>query len=157
MEIRDTSCILIGMIAIETSVRIDRPAEAVFALLSDPLRLPLWNSAVESVRPTGPAYAMRRRLPGGRADNELEIVASEPPSLFAIRTTSGPTPFSYRYRLVPDGEATVVEFDGTVELGGPQALVGRAIKRGIDANLATLRNTLEREAGERDHGRRVHG
>ena len=145
------------MIAIHTSVRIVRPAEAVFALLSDPLRMPLWNSAVDSVRTAGPAYAMRRRLPTGPADNELEITALEAPALFAIRSTSGPTPFAYRYRLVPDGEATVVEFDGTVELGGPQALVGRAIKRGIDANLATLRNTLEREAGERDRGRRVHG
>lgn len=139
------SCIMDGMIAIETSVRIDRPPEAVFALLSDPLRLPLWNSAVESVRPAGPGYALRRRLPGGRADNDLEVTASEAPALFAMRTTSGPTPFSYRYRLVPDGEATVVEFDGTVELGGPQALLRRAIRRGIDANLATLRNALERE------------
>ena len=95
MEIRDTSCMIGRMITIETSIRIDRPAEAVFALLSDPLRLPLWNSAVESVRPAGPGYAMRRRLPGGPADNQLEITASEAPSLFAIRTTSGPTPFSY--------------------------------------------------------------
>ena len=57
---------------------------------------------------------------------------------------SGPTLFAYEYRLRADGAATVVDFDGTVELAGPKALLGRAVKRGIDANLATLRDVLER-------------
>lgn len=34
------------MIGFETSVRIERPIEEVFALVSDPLQFPLWNSAV---------------------------------------------------------------------------------------------------------------
>jgi carbon monoxide dehydrogenase subunit G len=134
------------MINFQTSIRIERPVEDVFALLSDPLRFPRWNSAVTSVRATGASYAMERSLPTGRAENELEVVAREPSTRFAIRTISGPTPFAYEYRLRPDGAATVVELDAAVDLAGPKALLGRAIKRGIDANLATLREVLERDA-----------
>jgi carbon monoxide dehydrogenase subunit G len=132
------------MINLQTSIRIARPLEDVFALLSDPLRFPLWNSAVVSVQATGATYAMQRSLPTGRADNELEVVALEPPTRFAIRTISGPTPFAYEYRLRADGGATVVDLDTAVDLAGPKLLLGRAIKRGIDTNLATLRDTLER-------------
>jgi hypothetical protein len=41
-------------------------------------------------------YSMERALPTGRAVNELEVVASEPPRKFAVRTTARPTPFHYR-------------------------------------------------------------
>jgi uncharacterized protein YndB with AHSA1/START domain len=94
------------MIAFETDVRIDRRIEEVFAYVSDPLNLPRWNSAVEAVRKTSAGengvastYSMERKLPSGRAVNELEVVASQPPWKFAIRTTSGPTPFLYRYQF----------------------------------------------------------
>jgi polyketide cyclase/dehydrase/lipid transport protein len=81
-------------------------------------------------------------------DNELEIVELDPPTVFGIRTTSGPTPFVYRYGLTDEGGATLVELDATVDLGARASVVAplaaRAVKRGIDTNLATLRATLER-------------
>jgi uncharacterized protein YndB with AHSA1/START domain len=157
MEIRDVSCIFLGMITIQTSIRIARPAEEVFALLADPLRFPLWNSAVTAVEGTGPTYVMHRSLPTGAAVNELEVVALEPPTRFVIRTTSGPTPFVYEYRVRAEGAATIVELDAEVDLPGPKLLVGRAVKRGIDANLATLRDALERGGAERDPGHGVSG
>jgi hypothetical protein len=46
-------------------------------------------------------YSMERELPSGRVRNELVIVAWERPSAFAIRTTSGPTPFVYRFASLP--------------------------------------------------------
>jgi hypothetical protein len=136
------------MISIQTSIRIARPADDVFALLSDPLRFPLWNSAVTRVDGGGTSYVMHRSLPTGPAENGLEIVEREAPTRFAIRTTSGPTPFLYRYSLTDADTATVVTLDASVELDGAFGLLGplagRAVKRGIDANLATLRATLER-------------
>src|SRR3954462_7549761 len=137
------------MISLTTSIRIARPVDEVFALLADPLRFPLWNSAVTAVEGTGPTYTMRRSLPTGQAVNGLEIVALEPPARFAIRTTSGPTPFVYEYRLREEGGATVVELDAEADVPGPRLLVGRAVKHGIDANLATLRDALERGGGDR--------
>jgi uncharacterized protein YndB with AHSA1/START domain len=146
-----------GDISFETSVRIERSIEEVFAVVSDPLRFPRWNSAVRSVRKTsggeaevGSTYSMERDLPSGRAENELEVVASNPHTEFSIRTTSGPTPFVYRYTFDPDDGATVVRLDAEVQLGGVAGVLGplasRAVKRGVDANLATLKRTLESRA-----------
>jgi hypothetical protein len=85
---------------------------------------------------------MQRELPTGRVRNELEVFELDPPAAFGIRTTSGPTPFVYRYRFSADDDATLVELDARVDLSGPAALVGAlatpAIKRGVDANLGTL-------------------
>ena len=124
------------MINLKTSVRIARPIDEVFAYVSDPTRFPAWNSAVRSVRATsGSTFEMERDLPTGRARNELEIVTLDPPAEFAIRTTSGPTPFVYRYRFSEDGAGTLLELDAEIQL---PRIAGPAIRRGIEANLATL-------------------
>jgi|SRR5690349_5071001 uncharacterized protein YndB with AHSA1/START domain len=132
--------------AFETSIAIARPRAEVFAFVADPTRFPLWNSAVTSVEPaSGSAYLMRRRLPTGPAENGLEIIASEAPAAFAVRTTYGPTPFTYRYRFIEADGATTVTLTGEVELAGVYALLpARAFLHGVDANLTTLRRLLER-------------
>jgi uncharacterized protein YndB with AHSA1/START domain len=133
------------MINFDTSVRIARPVDDVFTFLADPTRFPVWNSAVTSVRRTSATtYTMRRELPTGGAENELEVVELAPPAVFAIRTTSGPTPFAYRYTLTGEPGATVVALDAEVELGLLGPIAARAVRRGVDANLATLRDALER-------------
>jgi uncharacterized protein YndB with AHSA1/START domain len=140
------------MITFETDVRIERPIDEVYDSVSDPLNFPRWNSAVEVVREhvRGRSYSMERRLPTGRAVNELEILALERPREFAIRTTSGPTPFLYGYLFSSAGGGTLVELDAEVELHGAAALVPqlarRAVKNGVDENLATLKRVLEEAA-----------
>ena len=50
------------MISFETSVRIERPVEKVFAFVSDPLLFPQWNSAVQTVHAdSGAAGELVRR------------------------------------------------------------------------------------------------
>jgi carbon monoxide dehydrogenase subunit G len=147
------------VISFETSVRIERRIEDVFAFVSDPTQFPLWNSAVQAVHRTagetgapGSAYPMERELPTGQVENRLEVFGREHPSEFGIRTTSGPTPFFYRYRFTSDGANTVVHLDATVELPGVAAVLGplaaRRVRRGVDANFAALKRILE--AGARD-------
>jgi uncharacterized protein YndB with AHSA1/START domain len=142
------------MIAFETDVRIDRRIEDVFAYLSDPLNFPRWNSAVRAVSKTSAGengaastYSIERELPSGRAANDLEVVASEPPREFAIRTTAGPTPFLYRYELSAENGETVLSLDAEVELPGAAAflprLARRLVKKGVNDNLATLKHILE--------------
>jgi ligand-binding SRPBCC domain-containing protein len=142
------------VIAFETDVRIDRPVEDVFAYVSDPLNLPRWNSAVQAVRKTsagenglGSTYAMERELPSGPAVNDLEVVASEPPRRFGIRTTAGPTPFLYRYEFVAENGETVMKLDTEVELPAAAAflpqLARRLVKKGVKDNFATLKQILE--------------
>lgn len=142
------------MIAFETEVGIDRPVEEVFAFVSDPLNIPRWNSAVEAVDKTSAGenggastYSMERKLPTGRAVNELEVVASEPPRTFAIRTTAGPTPFLYRYQFSAENGETVMKLEAEVELPGAAAflpqLARRLVKKGVNDNLATLKEIVE--------------
>jgi uncharacterized protein YndB with AHSA1/START domain len=140
----------------ETEVRIERPVEAVFDYVSDPTTFPSWNSAVQAVRITsgdgepGSTYQMERELPGGPAENTLEIVERVPRSEFVIRTTSGPTPFTYRYRFDGEGQGTHMRLAATVELSGIAGALGplaaRAVKRGVDSNFADLKRILEAAA-----------
>jgi uncharacterized protein YndB with AHSA1/START domain len=145
------------MITFQTSVRIKRPIEEVFAVVSDPALFPRWNSAVQTVQRTsegsggpGSTYSMQRQLSTGQVENELEILSREHPTKFAIRTTSGPTPFLYQYRFAPDGADTIIQLDASVELPGVASVLGplaaRGVKRGVDANLARLKHTLETSA-----------
>jgi uncharacterized protein YndB with AHSA1/START domain len=137
----------------ETAVRVERPAEEVFDYVSDPESFPHWNSAVQAVRRTsgegdvGSTYLMERELPGGPAENELEILALTRLTEFDLRTTSGPTPFTYRYRFVSEDGATEIQLAAEVELSGVAGALGplatRAVKRGVDANFATLKGILE--------------
>jgi uncharacterized protein YndB with AHSA1/START domain len=142
------------MIAFQTSVRIARPRPELFAYVVDLRQLPEWNSAVRSVRSTsepigtiGSTYTMLRDLPTGLAENTLEIIELEPPSLFTLRTTAGPTPFRYRYSFSDDRSATIIELDASVELTGLTGRLGplaaHAVKHGVDANLATLKRLQE--------------
>jgi uncharacterized protein YndB with AHSA1/START domain len=141
----------------ETAVHVRRPIEAVFDYLAEPLNFPQWNSAVQAVHKTsagptevGSTYSMERQLPSGRAENQLEIVARARPGEFAMRTTSGPTPFLYRYSLASKGVETDVRLAASFEPEGVLALLGplakNAVRRGVDDNLATLRQILERGA-----------
>ena len=107
------------------------PIEEVFAFVSDPLLFPRWNSAVQAVDDTsgvtgevGSTYSMRRELPAGQVENELEVLVHERPSEFVIRTTSGPTPFLYRYRFASDGAGTVVHLGASVQLPGVAGMLG---------------------------------
>jgi uncharacterized membrane protein len=144
------------MIAFETSVRIRRPTEEVFDYISDPGTFPRWNSAVRSVRelsdsghPRRSRYVMERQLPAGRAVNELEVVTRQRPNEFVVRTTSGPTPFVYRYQFMDENGETLLRLDAEVELGLASALAplaGRAVKRGVDANFTALKGILETQA-----------
>lgn len=147
------------MIEFRTSVRIGRSLAEVFDYVSDPTNFPRWNSAVRTVRKmsagegdVGTSYLMERDLPAGPAENRLEVVGRDEPTEFAIRTTSGPTPFVYRYQFSEEKEGTTVQLDAQVELGGVATIFGpltrHAVKKGVDDNLRALKRLLE--SGGRD-------
>jgi hypothetical protein len=146
------------VISFETSVRVERTVDEVFDFVSDPLLFPRWNSAVQAVNSTsgvrgevGSTYSMRRELPAGQVENDLEVLVRERPTEFVIQTTSGPTPFLYHYRFTSEGAGTVVHLQASVELPGVAGVLGplgaRAVRRGVDANFAALQRTIE-EGGD---------
>ena len=142
------------MISFETSVRVKRTVDEVFEFVSDPLLFPRWNSAVQAVNKTsgvsgeaGSTYSMRRELPAGQVENDLEVLVRERPSEFVIQTISGATPWHYHYRFASEGAGTVVHLQASVELPGLAGVLGplaaRAVSRGVDANFVALQRTLE--------------
>lgn len=64
-----------------------------------------------------------------------------------MRTVVGPTPFLYRYRFAAKHGETAIQLAAQVDLDGVATLMPklarRAVKNGVDDNLATLKLMLE--------------
>jgi uncharacterized protein YndB with AHSA1/START domain len=138
-------------------IEIGRPPAVVFDYLAQVENTTKWYSAVEradklTTAPvsTGSCYRLLRQLPTGPAINDVEVTEFVPNSVFTIASRSGPTPFTYRYRLSPQGKNTQLRLDGEISgegLGRGFGLVApfaeRLFGRGMRANLATLKQLLE--------------
>ncbi|MER9326207.1 SRPBCC family protein [Mesorhizobium sp. M0152] len=145
----------------EISLKIERPAATVFAYLQDIEAAPRWYSAVESVTRLsdgpvgcGSRFVFTRQIAGRRIQNTVEVTEFQDEKLLTLASVSGPTPFSYRYRLDRDGAATILHLEGTISgdgLGGPIALLAplasRFFEQGMRANIANLKRILEARLG----------
>jgi len=139
---------------------IARSVQDVYSFLADSENTPLWYEAVQAVRKLTPGpvrrgtvYAIVRRLPQGEVENEVEVSELEVNERVTLRSLSGPTPFTYRYRLEPAGAGTRLVLEGEISgegLAGPAALLaplaGAFFERGMAVNLRALKSHLERGA-----------
>lgn len=143
------------MIEFETEIPINCTIEDVFSYMSQGEKFSRWNSAVKEVTKLtrgpdgiGTQYRMIRDLPNGHAENTIEIIEYEPNQRFSIRTNDGPTPFKYQYSLRTEDNTVYVNLKSMIEEKGlpfrlPKFLASRAIKRGVDDNLRTLKSIIE--------------
>jgi uncharacterized protein YndB with AHSA1/START domain len=142
------------MVRFKAEVVIKRPIEDVFAFVARAENAPRWNSAVRQVKKlsegpigVGSEYWMSRQLPRGPVENTFQVVEYEPIRKYAIQTTSGPTPFLYRYEFERQGDGTRMVLSAEGELGGAAAwfspIASAFVKRGAEANLKTLKDILE--------------
>ena len=135
------------------TVEIRRPAEEVFAFVTDPAAYPRWQPSLVRVEPHAPgplrlgseATEVRRFL-GRELETTWTCVEHEPGRRSAIESDEGPVPFRGTFVLEPCGGGTrftwIVETRGAAaRLGGP--LVGRATKRELAANAGRLKRLLE--------------
>jgi hypothetical protein len=133
------------------------PPTVVFDFVSDLFTMPQWYSAVESVNliegsnRRDARYAVDRRLPTGRARNEVRVTSYLPDAEVTFSSVSGPTPFSYCYRVSPVHAGTLLQLDGSISaagLPGPAALLGplaeQIFGRGMRDNLLQLKTIIER-------------
>jgi uncharacterized membrane protein len=143
-------------VSLRASVEIPAPAQLVFAVLSDAERLPEWNTSVASARRSDPSAAVglgsravfRGRLLGQTLESETEVVAYDPPRVFATRGIRGPR-LETTFRLSPFafGTSLVVEVSGEVPggaIGGK--LAERFLRTELTASLQRLRTVCEQEA-----------
>jgi uncharacterized protein YndB with AHSA1/START domain len=142
------------VVTFETDIRINASVAVVFAYLTDNQKMPLWNSAVLEVTKTtggpvgvGTRFLMQRDLPTGRVENTLEVIEYEENRRVTLKTTSGPTPFVYRYLLEPTDGGTHLSLHADVQIGGALSVLSPVlaprIRSGVDANFAALKDLVE--------------
>ncbi len=138
----------------ELSVVIDRPIEEVFAFATEPENEPLWQSTSLETEQTsggpvgvGTTFRNTSKFLGRRIDSTYEVTENEPPRRQCVRVTSGPIPGSGCYLFEPAEGGTRFTQRFEAEIGGffrlAEPLVGRAIRRQMDVDMATLKDLLE--------------
>jgi hypothetical protein len=75
--------------------------------------LPEWQTSAVESQADGPLaegvrIAERRRVLGREIENELEVIAFEPPRRLTLKALRGPVRFTVDHRLVEDGDSTLV-------------------------------------------------
>jgi uncharacterized protein YndB with AHSA1/START domain len=144
------------MVTFEFTVTVDRPVEEVFAYLTDPEKLPEWQSMVleSSKLSEGPVSAGTkmtevRKFLGRRFESTVEVTQYEANRRFDVKTVSGPIPFSVTQTFTPSDGGTSITVHGEGEPGGffklAEPLVGRQAQRQVQNDFSTAKDLLEGE------------
>ncbi len=142
------------MFTSSVSVVIARPADDVFAFVSDARNRPQWDDGVDSEELTSPepigvgsTVQTRMRSMGRPLEYTWEIVEHAPPARQRIESTSGPFPTTLQYDLTEEAGGTRVRFSVTGRPAGPmrlmQPLIARNTQRNLDQAFARLKEILE--------------
>jgi carbon monoxide dehydrogenase subunit G len=141
------------MMSIEESILIQRPIEDVFAFISETANLPLWQNDVLEARhtPAGPVQVgtqmtLVRVLMGRKLEATAVISEYAPPTRYGYQSTAGYAVAGVNTcKATADGTKVTARFD--LQTGGlfplAESVVARTIRRGVQSNLATLKDVLE--------------
>src|SRR4051812_41652820 len=149
------------MIDVTTSIEIDRPADAVFAFVSEFPNNPRWQGGQVSCRWTsepplrvGSTYDQRARFLGKDLINAFRVVAYEPGHRVTFTSTGGTFPLTITRTVEPVGAARA-RFTEHVrgEPGGAfriaEPVVRRLVRRSIRRDFPRLKAVLEGEPAPR--------
>jgi uncharacterized protein YndB with AHSA1/START domain len=140
---------------VERSVEIRRPAEDVFAFVSDPRNDPRWCPKVLSCEQTSgdgltpgarfvALHRPTRMKPKARL--EIEIVSLNPPRSASLREEDEDGIFDVLYSLdgIPDGTRLSQRSEIEWKIAKPlQLLANRMVPRHLDGQMASLKRLLE--------------
>ena len=139
------------MVRVEHTVEIARPADEVFALLTDVSRVPEWQTSAVESQADGPLAEgvrihERRHFLGHDADTELEVSAFEPGRRLALRALKGPLTLSIDHVLEEQDGRTSLHVSaegrahGLLRLAGPAvtAKARQELRRDFDRLKAIL-------------------
>jgi uncharacterized protein YndB with AHSA1/START domain len=144
------------MIQVEVSTRIQRPVDAVFAILADIDRLPEWVGSVVASEKTssgpvavGTTIRQDLKIVGRRQEGWVEVTNYDPPHRLEQRFTTGPVHGTMRYSLTALDGATKVLQEVEAEFGGslrpPDSIVASVMKSEFQADLDRLKLLIEKE------------
>jgi hypothetical protein len=147
---------------IRTEVKINCEIDAVLEFVSNGENLQKWNTAVKQSAfksekdENTKIYSITRKLPHQVVENTLEITVNKSVNTIDMKTTSGPIPFDYHYKLVPFRGTTtvilnaVVDKEEVISLLGPKIkkvpkiMLKKMILKEINADLYSLKVDLEK-------------
>jgi carbon monoxide dehydrogenase subunit G len=138
------------MAAIETSISINKPAEKVYAYLTDIQNQKALNPSIDEVvmdgkLAVGTHYKIKMTVMGRPFVSENEIVALEPNKKFAVKTLAAPpaSPVTNTYTLEPDGAGTKLHLSmDAVVMPGTEGMVVPQLRAGLDTALAGIKKGL---------------
>jgi len=144
------------MIEFDTTVRIERARERVFAILADfESNLARWaKGPVAATRTagdggTGSRYIVTARVGPAMVRSPYEVTGYDPPARFAGNGIAGPVRFHEEYRLTADGPVTTLTQSIRATPRGPFRLAERALRRQLQrliaADLGRLKDFAETE------------
>lgn len=129
----------------QRSVVINRPRGDVFEFFTTPSNESRWRTHLKEVSTSGPVGVGSRvhqvvKGPGGRGiPADIEVVAYQPPELYAFRVVAGPVRPTGEYRFAAEGETTTVSFSLDAPLSGvKKLLMSRAVQKSMDGEMRAL-------------------
>ena len=136
------------------TVTIDKPVDAVFAVLSDVEKTSAWhpNTVREYWTSDGPVgvgstrHAVAKSF-GVRAENEAVVTVFDPGKALGLRSIDSPIPFSIHIGFEPTEAGTQVEWIVDMEASGPYRLIGSlaisAFMRQLELGLNQLGSLMD--------------
>jgi len=145
------------MLKIESTTVINRPVEEVFAVLSNLENNLKWDSVALEVKKTsegpigvGTTWRILQKTFGKRLEIEAKFTEYEPNRKTTLKSKSGPFPVEARRTYEPVEGGTRVSHIFKIEPGGffklAEPLLMRLVKRGIENDLATMKDLMEAHA-----------
>lgn len=142
------------MIQVDVSIHLNRPVDQVFAFLTDPSKLPTWQSnliAIEQLTEgpmrVGTRIREVRRLGRRPTEHQVEVVVFEPNERLALQVMTGPhVMVSYSFEAEDGGTRLRYQFvmrtNGMMRLLEP--LIVRSLRKQSTSDFETLKGILER-------------
>jgi uncharacterized protein YndB with AHSA1/START domain len=141
------------MIEHAVEVRIDRPPAEVFAFVTDAVNHPRWDTSSVSMTPdqpgpwtAGTTFHEVRKMGPRQMEIQSKVAALVPGESMEIESVTGPE-FHGHWRLIPDGERTILRWSCEMAVNGAgrlfQPFIARSFRRACDENFARLKELLE--------------
>lgn len=145
------------MIRFDFSVDVERPTDEVFTYLTDPEKLPQWQTMIlEASKQTpgpvseGTKLSQVGKFLGRRIEMDVEVTRFEPNQRATFESKSGPIPLSIDHKLQPAGNGTRIAVQVEGEPGNffkmAEPLVGRMAERQFKNEYNNLKELLEADA-----------
>ncbi len=143
------------MIPVTVTVDIDRPADQVFAFVSDFENNPRWQQGMRSCRWTSPpphgvgsTYDQVARFLGKDIVSSFKVVEHEPGRRIKITSTAGPFPITETRIVAPRGEgrstiAAIVEGDAGKFFRLAAPVLRPLVERSVRGDYRRLKQSLE--------------